>query len=232
MGHKGGQTVVNDTESRRTAAPSAASGARWKWVAAVAALGAVMATSATAFAVSRGTDNSPSPDSPRIAATQSTCQQWLDDNATSPGTMPDEGWCDGMGDWMHDQMANGSMMGNTMGSHAMVQACQRWLEESTTSTEAVPDQGWCDGMGDWMYDQMANGSMMGTTIWGSPEAMLNACVQWTTASPGSDTPATGATTSATAWCEQMVTWMSQHMGQWDDWDGHMGDGPSNSMMNR
>jgi hypothetical protein len=134
-----------------------------------------------------------------------------------------------MGGWMYDEMANGSMMGNTMGSQATQSACQQWLDDNSTSTGTVPDEGWCNGMGDWMYDEMANDSMMGATMWGSPEAMLDACLQWTEASSGGDTTATGATTSATAWCEQMVSWMSQHMGDWDD---HMGNGHWNGMMNR
>ena len=48
--------------------------------------------------------------------------------------------------------------------------------------------------------------------------MRDACRQWTGTTPSGD--------GNTAWCDQMVTWMSRHMGRWnnwEDWDNHMGD---------
>ena len=35
----------------------------------------------------------------------------------------------------------------------------------------------------------------------------------------------GGTTGPATWCDQMITWMSQYMGRWgdwQDWDHHMG----------
>lgn len=111
-------------------------------------------------------------------------------------------------------------------------ACQQWLDDYSSSSGATPPQGWCNNMTGWMYDQMANGSMMGPMMWGNPQAMIDACRQWMTTAPTGDTT---ATTRPTAWCDQMVRWMSQHMGNWDDWedwDDHMDDGHWNGMMNR
>ena len=50
--------------------------------------------------------------------------------------------------------------------------------------------------------------------------------------PGSDTPATSEATATSGWCNQMITWMTQHMGDWNDWHDHMDDGPWNTMMHR
>lgn len=103
-------------------------------------------------------------------------------------------------------------------------ACQQWLDSNSASGSSAPDAGWCGAMSSWMNDQVANGSMMGSMMWGSPQAMVNACQDWSTT--------TGE--SSARWCDQMVTWMSQHMGTWDDgqdWDDHMGDGHwDNGMM--
>ena len=178
--------MPTDTDTAGTPKPSPTSGARWKWVAALAALAAVMVVSATAVAVNRGGDGNPtlSIDSQQIADSRDACQQWLDDYPTSTGPAPDEDWC--------------------------------------------------NDFGDWMFDQMTDGSMIGTMMRRMPEAMIDACLLWTGTAPG-DTTATGAATSSTGWCHQMVTWMTQHVSDWDDWDDwddHMNDGPWNGMMNR
>lgn len=104
-------------------------------------------------------------------------------------------------------------------------ACQQWLDGYSTGGTAVPPAGWCEDMGRWMSDQADRGSMMGSQMWGSPQAMIDSCQDWA---------GTTATGSAAQWCGQMATWMSQHMGGWDDsqdWDDHMGDGHwDNGMM--
>jgi len=97
-------------------------------------------------------------------------------------------------------------------------ACQQWLDGYSADGAAVPPTGWCEDMGRWMSDQAASGSMMGSQMWASPQAMIDSCQDWAR---------TTTTGSAAQWCGQMATWMSQHMGGWDegqDWDDHMGDG--------
>jgi hypothetical protein len=97
-------------------------------------------------------------------------------------------------------------------------ACQQWLQNYSTDGAAVPPAGWCEDMGRWMSDRAASGSMTGSMMWGNPQAMIDSCQDW------ADTATTGSTAQ---WCGQMATWMSQHMGTWDDsqdWDDHMGDG--------
>lgn len=99
-------------------------------------------------------------------------------------------------------------------------ACEQWLASAGPATDARPASAWCAGMTGWMSDQMAAGHMAGTTMWNGPQSMRDACHQWTA------TAAAAAASAMTGRCDQMVAWMSQHMGQWNgshDWDTHMGD---------
>ena len=183
--------MSTDTELRDTPSAPSSSARRWKWLAGAAALVAAVAIAVAAFAITGGNDGSDSQShaSQRIAATRNACQQWLDD--------------------------------------------------SSTRTGATSDRGWCNGMADWMYDQIRNGTMGPQMMWGSPQAMIGACRQWMTSVP--ETNATTTTSGAgagaapaTGWCDQMVGWMSRHMGDWDgygDWDDHMDDGHWSGMMN-
>jgi hypothetical protein len=65
-------------------------------------------------------------------------------------------------------------------------------------------------MAAWMSGHMRGGGMMmGLGMWASPQAMRDVCVQ----AMGTGRGANG---DATQWCDQMVDWMSQHRGTWDD----------------
>lgn len=68
-------------------------------------------------------------------------------------------------------------------------------------------------MAGWMTDHMPNSDPMGGPMmggpWDSPQAMRDWCTQAMGGQAGVDNP--------TAWCDQMVGWMSDHMGNWDDW---------------
>lgn len=101
------------------------------------------------------------------------------------------------------------------------QACQQWA-----SSAGGPDAAWCTAMTDWMHGQMGRrpgdpmmgpmmGSMMGPMMWQDPDAMRATCRRWMTEQP----PAGGGSAQ---WCDQMVDWMREHMGDWDRW---MRDGP-------
>lgn len=91
------------------------------------------------------------------------------------------------------------------------QACQQWLNSDTTRTGPGPGAHWCDDMASWMSGHMGYGSMMmGGGMWASPEAMRDVC---TRAMSGTQT----AAGNPAQWCDQMVSWMTQHRGNWDDW---------------
>jgi hypothetical protein len=163
------RTNVDTPASPAEPASSAGRTPKWTWAAAAVAL--VVAIAVAVFVISHDDDNNGSRalDSQRIAATQSACQQWLDDSADATGT----------------------------------------------------PSGWCNDMTNWMHDQIGNGRMTGSMMWGSPEGMLDTCRRWM-----STAPSEGATTTRAS-CDQMATWMSQHMGNWEDeegWDDHMDDG--------
>jgi len=105
-----------------------------------------------------------------------------------------------------DQQATGAQQVD-----AARQACQQWFDSDSASSGNGPAGAWCDDMAGWMSDNMANGQMMsGPMMWDSPQAMRDVCVQaMGTGQAGTDDPA--------QWCDQMVAWMSQRMGNWDDW---------------
>jgi hypothetical protein len=53
-------------------------------------------------------------------------------------------------------------------------------------------------------------------MWASPDAMRDVC----TRAMGNTRTADG---NATQWCDQMVGWMTQHEGDWDDWHDNWDD---------
>jgi hypothetical protein len=100
------------------------------------------------------------------------------------------------------------------------QACAQWRGGYTGGS--APSSAWCDEMVGWMTGQVSSGRMMGSMMWGDPDQMLATCQQWMASRP----PASGSTPGTAEWCGQMVTWMTQHMGSWDQWDrGWMMNGP-------
>lgn len=106
-------------------------------------------------------------------------------------------------------------------------SCQQWAATYPAETANRPTSDWCTSMAAWMNTRtgqgptapmMGQGQMMGPMMWRSPENMRATCQQWMTANPS----AAPSGTDATAWCGQMVTWMTQHIG---DWNGWMTNGP-------
>ena len=88
-----------------------------------------------------------------------------------------------------------------------------------------PDDAWCNSMAGWMDGRMnddsmmGQGQMMGSMMWQNPANMRTTCEQWIADNP--DGAPTGTDTST--WCGQMVDWMDQNMGGWDNW---MMNGPT------
>jgi hypothetical protein len=100
----------------------------------------------------------------------------------------------------------------------MHQGCQQWSESYQGGDG--PGDGWCTSMTDWMDDRMGQrrgGMMMGPMMWQDPDSMRATCQEWMADDPPADSSGGRA-----EWCDQMVDWMSDHMGDWDRW---MGDGP-------
>lgn len=97
------------------------------------------------------------------------------------------------------------------------QACQQWLDSDNAPTGPSPGAGWCDDMAGWMSGHMGDSQrMMGGGMWASPDAMRDVC----TRAMGNTRTADG---NATQWCDQMVGWMTQHEGDWDDWHDNWDD---------
>ena len=98
----------------------------------------------------------------------------------------------------------------------MHEGCQQWAGGYRGADG--PDDAWCGSMAGWMDGRMGDssmrgqGQMMGSMMWQSPTNLRTTCQQWMAANP--DVAPEGA--DASAWCAQMVDWMDQHMGGWDD----------------
>lgn len=99
----------------------------------------------------------------------------------------------------------------------MHQGCQQWADSDQDT--GGPNVEWCTSMTDWMNQRMGtsasgqNGMMMGSMMWQDPASMRATCEQWMGTNPNG----VPSGTDATAWCGQMVDWMNQHMGDWDNW---------------
>jgi hypothetical protein len=101
---------------------------------------------------------------------------------------------------------------------SMQEACIQWHDGYVG--DAAPPSAWCDDMIGWMTGQLRGGHMMGPMMWSDPDQLRSTCQAWLRSGAG------GGGTHTTAWCSQMVEWMTAHMGAWDRWDqGWMMNGP-------
>lgn len=93
----------------------------------------------------------------------------------------------------------------------MHQGCQQWADSYQSGDG--PSDGWCSSMTDWMngrIGQRRGGPMMGSMMWQDPGSMRATCQLWM----ADDSTATNG---SGRWCDHMVDWMSDHMGDWDQW---------------
>lgn len=109
--------------------------------------------------------------------------------------------------------SDGSNSGRLAGRHMMTsqrvgRLCDDWARSNATTNDAVAST-WCDQMTNAMDDRMASGHMTGPMMWGTPASMRDACVK---AMAGYE----DAARDPDAWCQRMVTWMQQHLGDWND----------------
>jgi hypothetical protein len=106
----------------------------------------------------------------------------------------------------------------------MRESCEQW---SGGYSGDGPTDTWCASMAAWMNGRLgqgaSNGMMMGPMMGQDPDSMRATCDQWM--STGHDAGGDGG--DAQSWCSQMVDWMSQQHGDWDNWmtNGSMMGGP-------
>jgi hypothetical protein len=90
-------------------------------------------------------------------------------------------------------------------------ACATW--QSSYGGTSPPPSAWCD-MARWMATQGRSGHMTGSMMWSNPAQMRTTCEQ----RMSSRSAAGRDRGDGLAWCDQMVSWMTAHMGSWDHWD--------------
>jgi hypothetical protein len=106
-------------------------------------------------------------------------------------------------------------------------ACLQWSGNSAPKLGTNSASATCSTMVDWMNQQLRNGQMTGPMMWSTATAMGATCRQWMSTS----SRITISATASSAWCDEMVGWMEQHIGNWDGWmmNGNMmrGDAAGN-----
>ena len=98
---------------------------------------------------------------------------------------------------------------------SMQQTCEEWTGASAPHLGGASASVACVAMTDWMSQQLRSGHMTGTMMFGSATTMGAACSAWMATEP-----AAIASGSTQPWCDDMVTWMTQHIGNWDEWMTH------------
>jgi hypothetical protein len=88
------------------------------------------------------------------------------------------------------------------------QICQRWSGNVVPALGNDSASAACATMAEWMSQQLRNRRMTGPMMWGRPTAMRATCRQWM---------ATVFGTASAPWCDELVSWMEQHIGNWDSW---------------
>ena len=91
--------------------------------------------------------------------------------------------------------------------------CKEWSGNSAASLGSSSASAACSTMADWMGQQLQNGQTTGPMMWGSATKMDSVCRQWM----GTGSRASISTTASPGWCDDVVGWMEQHIGNWDDW---------------
>jgi hypothetical protein len=93
------------------------------------------------------------------------------------------------------------------------EACQQWSGSLAPTLGNASASAACTTMADWMSRQLRNERMTGPMMWGSASAMGATCRQWM----GTDSRSTISGSPSPAWCDQMISWMERHIGNWHDW---------------
>lgn len=88
------------------------------------------------------------------------------------------------------------------------EGCQRWADSRQGAN--APDDGWCSSMRDWMNSRIDQ-RWGGMTMRQDPASVRATCREWI-----ADNPSAGGPNSV-EWCDEMVSWISGHMSDWDQW---------------
>jgi hypothetical protein len=91
--------------------------------------------------------------------------------------------------------------------------CGEWTGNSAPRLGTSSASTACSAMADWMDQQLRNGQMTGPMMWGGATTMGSTCRQWM----DTDSRASISSTPSPGWCNQMVSWMEQHIGNWGNW---------------
>jgi hypothetical protein len=94
--------------------------------------------------------------------------------------------------------------------------CGEWSGISAPELGTSSASAACSAMADWMDQQLRNGRMTGPTMWGSATALGSTCREWM----DTGSRASISTSTSPRWCSEMVSWMKQHIGNWNDWMMH------------
>ena len=105
----------------------------------------------------------------------------------------------------HDSAAGAPQLTSTE------RACQQWSGSYTPSDGSAPTGAFCTAFTSWMGQQLHSGRLAGPMMWSDTTAMRSTCRRWTSTGPAA---ASGVRPQV---CDDMVTWMAQHAGNWDNW---------------
>jgi hypothetical protein len=94
--------------------------------------------------------------------------------------------------------------------------CERWSGSSAPSLDASSASFACTNLANWMTEQLRTGRMTASMMWDSPSAFGSTCRHWL----ATETQSSVSGTTSPEWCDEMVSWMEQHIGNWDDWMMH------------
>lgn len=94
-------------------------------------------------------------------------------------------------------------------------ACRSWRAGPNPAGNdgGGPEADWCDAMTGWIYQHLVTGQMTAMAMLGSPDATRESCGRWAAARAD----AAGTAAGDTRLCDEMVSWMQQHMGEWQTW---------------
>lgn len=200
---------TNATDPSSSTASGTASGGSWAALVPAILIVVLLAATAVGAVALQRRDSDATYAAPQIGWMNQGCTEWAASAGMADGTASQ--WCASMASWMNDRMGPMATGQGQMG--------QGQMGQGQMGQSPMPGQGQMLGqgpMGRGQMGQMGQGQMTGSMMWQSPETMQATCQQW--ASSGSAPEAT----DATARCAQMVSWMTQHMG---DWGGWMANGP-------
>jgi hypothetical protein len=112
--------------------------------------------------------------------------------------------------------SNGAGVTDRQQLASVQRVCGEWSGTSAPRLGTSSASTACAAMAGWMDQQLQNGQMTGPTMWGSPTTLDATCGEWV----GTHSRAAISSAVSSSWCNEMVGWMQQHIGNWDDWMMH------------